>query len=95
MKKLALSIAIVLGMTIGATAQYSTRNAGAGLFQRGIVSEEEMMYLDRETSGPIMPVLPQVFGETDDQGATPVGSGIAVLVGLGAAYAFAKKRREE
>ena len=33
-------------------------------------------------------------GETGNQDA-PVGSGIAVLLGLGAAYLVGKKRREE
>ena len=33
-------------------------------------------------------------GESDD-GDAPLGSGIAMLLGLGAAYAVAKKRREE
>ena len=36
------------------------------------------------------------FGETNDQEAnTPLGSGIALLAGLGAAYLVAKRRKEE
>ena len=42
---------------------------------------------------PLIPGLPG-FGNETDQNA-PLGGGIAVLVGLGAAYAFGKKRLVE
>ena len=94
MKKLALTIAIVLGVTFGAMAQQS----GGGLFQRGLVSDEVYYgggygyddYYDYRGTGLFLPI----HGETDNQDA-PVGSGIAVLLGLGGAYLVAKKRREE
>lgn len=38
--------------------------------------------------------LPEYHGLTSDYGA-PLGSGIAVLMGLGAAYLVAKKRKED
>jgi hypothetical protein len=88
MKKLALTIAIVLGMTIGAFAQ-------GGLFQYGAVSDEDYygsaMYYDR-TTGTLFPILPG-HGATDNEPA-PLGSGVVLLMGLGAAYAAAKKRKE-
>ena len=40
------------------------------------------------------PILPSGHGGDGDVDA-PLGSGIAVLVGLGAAYAMAKRRKEE
>ena len=96
MKKLVLTIAIILGMTM-------TTFADGGLFQRGYNAkngfsgysiyfnskENEEMLRENE----IYPMLP-AHGQTDDQNA-PVGSGIAILMGLGAAYMVAKKRREE
>ena len=82
MTKLVLTAAIVLSMGIGAFAQQ-----GEGALRRS-----ETMRGDRLTT----PSIPQGFGNTDDQNAdTPLGSGIAVLVGLGAAYMVAKKRKEE
>ena len=87
MKKLALTLAIVFTMTIGATAQQN-----AGLFARGYVSEETGYYQEAR-DGKL--ILPSSHGQTGDQGATPVGSGIAVLLGLGGAYLVAKKRKEE
>ena len=98
MKKLALTIAIVLGMTLGVSAQQS----GGGLFERGYVSDEvyygagSSNYNDlfgnlRESL--LMPGLP-IHGVEENQDA-PLGSGIAVLLGLGGAYLVAKKRREE
>jgi len=41
-------------------------------------------------------MLPTQHGATGDQNADgPIGSGIAVLLGLGGAYLVGKKRREE
>jgi len=94
MKKTLTTLAIVLGMTIGVKAQ----QYGGGLFERGYVSDEVYFgagndyYGNRTGEGLI--VLPNGHGQNDDQDA-PLGSGLAMLVGLGAAYAFAKRRKEE
>ena len=88
MKKATTIIAILLGMTLGAMAQ---QNDG-GLFRRGIVPDETYYGGVNRTETGLM--LPVTHGEATDQNGTPVGSGIAILVGLGAAYVM-KKRREE
>ena len=80
MKKLALTIGIVLTMGLCASAQ--------SLLQR-----EDYDYVPGDRSGLTTPAIPD-FGETTDQNG-PLGSGIAVLVGLGAAYVVAKKRKED
>ena len=80
MKKLALTIAIVLGMTIGAFAQ-------GGLFGKGDTRD---ITRDGDIS---LPSVPGQHGISGDQSAAPVGSGIAVLIGFGAAYAAAKRRK--
>lgn len=100
MKKLALTIAIVLGISLSTIAQ---EQYGGGLFQYGAVSEEEetstwFSFTDRglfdpNTGSLLLPTLPGAFGENDDQNA-PLGSGMAVLMGLGAAYLVAKKRKK-
>ncbi len=92
MKKLALTIAIVLGLSM-------TTFAGGGLFHRGdnasngatgynYFGSTEMG--NRADGTPMLPA----HGLDSNQNA-PVGSGIVVLMGLGAAYMVAKKRREE
>ena len=87
MKKLALTIAIVLGLSM---TTFANSNDG-GLFQRGASESTSGMYGDRGlTGGPGLPG----HGEEGNQDA-PLGSGVAVLLGLGAAYMVAKKRREE
>ena len=87
MKKTLLTIAIVLGMTIGAMAQEK-----GGVFQRGAMPDEmNYEYGNNRESGLI---LPSGHGQTGDTDA-PLGSGIAVLLGLGGAYLVGKKRREE
>ena len=85
MKKTITTIAILLGMTLCATAQN-----GGGLFQRGYVSEEA----SNPRSGESLLSLPGSHGSNNDAEA-PLGNGIAVLLGLGAAYMVGKRRREE
>ncbi|MCQ2319725.1 MAG: hypothetical protein MJZ91_00145 [Bacteroidales bacterium] len=90
MKKLVLTIAIVLGMTFGASAQYfgNSQPQGGGLFGRG----ETPDYGNDRTANNL-PLLPN-HGETGNQDA-PLGSGALLLIGFGAAYAMAKKNRKE
>lgn len=90
MKKLALTIAIVLGLSVGAFAQYF--NNQGGLFQMG---PEPREYGNREGSTTYAPLIMPEHGVTYDQGAAPLGGGFAVLMGLGAAYLVAKRRKEE
>ena len=85
MKKLALTIAIVLGLSMASFAD------GGGLFQRG-TSEKEAGFVNRE-GGLVTPGLP-VHGEEGNQDA-PLGSGVAILLGLGAAYLVGKRRKED
>jgi hypothetical protein len=94
MKKLVLTIAIVLGVAFGASAQqalFSNENNGGGLFQRGYVSSES--FYNREGSALMTPGLP--YHLQDDNQDAPLGSGIAMLLGMGAAYLVAKKRKED
>ena len=86
MKKLALTIAIVLTMGLSAMAQ------DGGLLNRGVS-------FDKQSRGGMMkgegdtPAVPP-FGTDVNQDA-PLGSGVAVMLGLGAAYLIGKKRNEE
>ena len=81
MKKLALSFAIILGMTIGVSAQ----NTG-GLFHRGATPD-----YDDAGSEINQPALPR-HGQITNQDA-PLGSGAMLLIGFGAAYALSKKKK--
>ena len=87
MKKLALTLAIVLGLGMASYAE------GGGLFGQGQPAAEENTTTTMYNRDGLFPALPGQHGTGMHQPA-PVGSGIAVLIGLGAAYAFAKKREE-
>ena len=89
MKKLTLTIAFLLGL---ATTVLADPNGG-GLFQRGTSPEMEGMYGNRSTNTPMLPS----HGSSENQNANelPLGSGIALLLGLGGAYLLGKKRRQE
>lgn len=88
MKKLLITIAIVLGMGFGAFAQ-------GGLFQYGAVSDEN--YYGAATDGQNRDGLLSLPGShnLEDDVTAPLGSGLAVLMGLGAAYLVGKKRKEK
>ena len=92
MKKLALTIAIVLGLSMTTFADPN----GGGLFQRG--GNEGITINNRDGEGGDdgldMPGLPN-HGSNENEDATPLGSGVVVLLGLGAAYLVGKKRNEE
>ena len=80
MKKIALTLAIVLGLGLTTFADPN----GGGLFMRGE---------NTETRSGGMPGLPG-HGHDTNQPA-PLGTGIALLTTLGAAYLVGKRRREE
>ena len=89
MKKTSLTLAILFALTIGASAQW-----GGGLFQYGAVKDEDYYGASiRQNDGGLLS-LPTMHGEEQDINA-PLGSGIAVLMGLGGAYLVAKRRKEE
>ena len=84
MKKLALTIAIVLGMSIGASAQKG------GLFGKGPSRDMDYEYSTREGEGGLIN-LPGSHGSSNDE-AAPLGSSALLLIGFGAAYALKKKK---
>lgn len=90
MKKLVLTIAIVLGISLSSFAQLEN---GGGLFRYGAVSDEFFYGAAiRQEGDPLMPGLPQ-FNQTNDQTA-PLGSGALLLIGFGAAYALKKHNKK-
>ena len=89
MKKQIITLTIILGMAMTGFAQdgmFHRANSG----DNGNAVYESKSGMFRETLTPGLPV----HGETGNQDA-PLGSGIALLLSLGAAYAVAKKRNEE
>ena len=86
MKKLVLTIAVLsFVMSVSAQDEYKS----GGLFKRGAMPTETAT---RQT--PLL-ALPTQHGQSGDQPSVPVGSGMAVLVGLGAAYLVAQRRKEK
>ena len=97
MKKLALTFAIVLGISMSSFAQW-----GGGLFQYGEVSDEEYYYgtawyaLNQNNEFQIRslfaPGLP-IHGKDTNMDA-PLGGGALLLIGFGAAYALKKRNKK-
>ena len=91
MKKIVLTIAVVLGLSM---TTFAAPNGG-GLFHRGAEIEDNKGGYYNRNASPMMPVthnnIYDANGSNGEQ--VPVGSGIAVLVGLGAAYLVGKKRK--
>jgi hypothetical protein len=86
MKKTLLTIAIVLGMTLGAVAQ----KQGGGLFGMGAQRMDNQYMDNRDTPGALIQ-LPGEHGSTEDQ--SPLGTGALLLIGFGAAYALKKRKK--
>jgi len=89
MKKTILTIAIVLGLGLTSFADPN----GGGMFQRGTSDKEYYGSGWRDGETPLLPALPQ-HGSNENANA-PLGTGVALLTALGAAYLVGKKRREE
>lgn len=86
MKKLVLTLAIVLGVGMASFAQ------NGGLFQRGETPQQTYFFREDGVTPPLL--LPGEHNLYGNQSA-PLGSGIALLTAIGAAYLVGKKRREE
>ena len=90
MKKLVMTIAIVLSMGATTFAQDVEVYEERGLFGMG---KESGIFGAKAGEDALL--LPG-HGETDDQDADgPLGTGIALLTTLGAAYLVGKRRKED
>jgi len=87
MKKLILTITIVLGLSICSFA-----NDGGGLFLRGASSD--VHYGSNFNRDGVTPMLPGQHNLETDQPA-PLGSGLVALVSLGAIYALCRKKEND
>ena len=95
MKKLVLTIAIVLMMGTTVFAQN-----GGGALKRSKEYQENLNANRMNYRGGMRntatPYLPGFNSDEDYDGTqSPLGSGVAVLVGLGAAYLVGKRRKED
>ena len=96
MKKLALTIAIVLGFSICSFAQ-------GGLFQYGSATQDEYQGTVWFSANQNRDGLFRAFGDNlpnlpnhgfDDNTTAPLGSGALLLIGFGAAYALKKRSKK-
>ena len=87
MKKLILTTAIILGLSMTTFVDPN----GGGLFKRGETPERGMSRFEEGES----PLAPNHGLPGNQNAEAPLGTGIAVLMGLGAAYLIGKKRNEE
>ena len=97
MKKLVLTLAIALMMGTTVFAQQGGGALRRSKEYRDYLNAGKMNYQAGGLRNNNTPLLPNSFGNPGDFDGTdaPLGSGIAVLIGLGAAYAIGKKRKEE
>ena len=88
MKKLTLTIAILLGLGMTSFAE------GGGLFNRANSAGSNTYFTEgREITDNSTPALP-VHGSDQNQDA-PLGSGIVLLTAMGAVYLVGKRRKED
>ena len=89
MKKLFITLALALGLVMTVQAQER------GLFNQGSSKGSYDNYStdNRDGEAPMFG-LPGSHGSTEDA-QTPLGTGTALLLGLGAAYLVTKKNRKK
>ena len=90
MKKIVIILAIVLGLSMTTFADGN----GGGLFQRGNAPQQTQQNGFRTGTNPMLPTH-NLTGNQNANPEVPVGTGIAVLIGLGVVYAITKKRSGE
>jgi len=89
MKRLVLTIAVVLGLSMTTFAQ------GGGLFHRGNTTEQNDGFMSRaDGKFPNLPGGGHGGTGNADADELPLGTGIAILLSLGAGYALSKKNRK-
>ena len=89
MKKLVLTMAIVLGLGMASYAD------GGGLFGQGQSVDDNSSTPTTIMTGNRLGGTPGFPGHGEDGNQpAPLGSGIVLLAGLGAAYAVSKKRKD-
>lgn len=86
MKKIIMTIAIVLGMSLTSFADPN----GGGLFQRGEGNQTAGTMRLGNGNAPMLPT----HGQNTNQPA-PIGSGIFMLTAFGAAHLIGKRRDED
>lgn len=86
MKKIVLTLVILLGVVITASAQ----GKADGFFYSNI--DNNYRYID-PSSGQELPDLP-TYGYGDQSAQAPLGSGLLVLTALGAGYAVSRRRKK-
>ena len=97
MKAIVLTMTMALVMVTGnLKAQYDEDKYGIQPWFGGssLLNKESEPMRPEDDPAPILS-LPSIHGGNSDASGVPLGSGIAVLVGLGAAYLIGKKRNEE
>ena len=98
MKKIMMTLSLVVGIALSTQAQYfSGKNAqSGGLFGRGFVADELYYGAGFGQNSLLndngLPGVPNGHDLEGDQPA-PVGSGVALLIGLGTVYCLVRKRK--
>lgn len=103
MKKLAFTIAIVLGLGLCSYAQSGGGLFGYGDDQKDAEDDEFVMAWyalgnDQEIDNSLFGLLrtstgPKLPDHNQDTNQTPLGGGALLLIGFGAAYALKKQRK--
>ena len=93
-----ITVSLVMGLAISTQAQYFSNKdgQGGGLFGRGSVADEVYYGAGFGQNSLLndngLPGIPNGHDLEGDQPA-PVGSGVALLIGLGTVYCLVRKRK--
>lgn len=86
MKKVIITLSFIAALGLNVNAQSQSTQSSDGFFNNSTLTESS--YREGTTGNPLFPDR----GEFKDQDA-PVGSGLLLLAGMGAAYALRRRRK--
>ena len=89
MKRIIITLSFIAALGLNVNAQSQSTKSSDGFFNNSTLTETT--YREGTTGSVGNPLFPD-RGEFEDQDA-PVGSGLLLLAGMGAAYALRKKRK--
>lgn len=88
MKRIIITLSFIAALGLNVNAQSQSTQSSDGFFSSTLT---ESTY--RTEGSSVSPLFPQREQFTDQDADVPVGSGLLLLAGMGAAYALRKKRK--
>ena len=89
MKRIIITLSFIAALGLNVNAQSQSTQSSDGFFNNSTLTETTY----REEGSGVSPLFPKRDQFKNQDADAPVGSGLLLLAGMGAAYALRKKRK--